>query len=461
MGSRRSRTGVTVAGIAALERSVRGTVARDPKSLARVVSDASPLSAPALAVVAPVDAEDVLAIVAWARKARVGLVPRGGGTSLAGGAVPVGPTVVVDLAAWNTVVEVNASEGWARVGPGLVNLDFQRALQPLGMFFPPNPGSWTRSTLGGNLGTNASGPRSFRYGPTRTWIRALEIVLGNGRRVRLGTRALKRSAGPDLLSFVVGSEGTLGIVTEITARLAPLPQVREAFVVPVPPTARLGAVASRLSQAAGTGLSAVEYVDGTCASAMAERRRSLHLTGEALLLLEIEADDARQAARRRARVLEMLSSEGVSSPATEVAPEALWTLRGEAGTLLDATIGPRVREDVAVPLGRLDELVEALRRIASEEGMGYHLYGHLGEGSLHPNFAVDPTGERGNRVRARVVRTALALGGTVSAEHGIGLLKVPFLVEELGPGAVDWLVAVKRWCDPDGILNPGKVYPER
>ncbi len=449
------------ADLAALEQSVRGNVARDPKILAGFESDASYLSASALAVVAPVDAEDVLAVVAWARKAKVGLVPRGGGTSLAGGSVPVGPTVVVDLAAWNSVLEVNAAEGWARVGPGVINLDLQRALHPLGMFFPPNPGSWTRSTLGGNLGTNASGPRSFRYGPTRAWIRALEVVLGNGRRVRLGSRALKRSVGPDLLSFVVGSEGTLGIVTEITARLAPLPRAREAFVVPVPPTARLGAIACRLAQAAGTGLSAVEYVDGTCAAAMAERRPSLHLTGEALLLLEVEADDIRQAAKRRARILGLLASEGVSARATVVEPEALWTLRGEAGTLLDTTIGPRVREDIAVPLGRLDELVEALRRIASEEKVGYHLYGHLGEGSLHPNFTVDPTGEHGNRVRARVVRTALALGGTVSAEHGIGLVKVPFLVEELGPGAVDWLVAVKRWCDPDGILNPGKVYPAR
>ena len=267
--------------------------------------------------------------------------------------------------------------------------------------------------------------------------------------------------GPDLLSLLVGSEGTLGIVTEVTVRLAPLPRARTAFVVPLPEGARLGSAANRLARTPGTGLSAVEYVDRTCAAALVERGNSFGGVGQALLLLELEADDPDQAADRRRRVLELLRAEGVGGAAVDAEPEELWTLRGEAGALLDRKVGPRVREDVAVPLGHLDRLVEALRAIAVEERVDYFLYGHLGEGSLHPNFAVDPSTPKAESIRAKVVRAALSLGGTISAEHGIGLLKVPYLAEELGADAVDWLIAVKRWCDPDGILNPGKVYPSR
>ena len=200
-------------------------------------------------------------------------------------------------------------------------------------------------------------------------------------------------------------------------------------------------------------------MDRTCAAALAERRRSLGPTGQALLLLEIEADGPKQAAERRELVRELLSTVGVDGEAVAVDPEELWTLRGEAGTSLNEQVGPSVREDVAVPLGRLDELVDALRAIGQEAGARFFLYGHLGEGSLHPHFAVDPASPAGDRVRTKVVRAALALRGTISAEHGVGLLKIPYLAEEVGSDAVEWMVAVKRWCDPDGVLNPGKIYP--
>ena len=445
--------------LASLERAVRGSVVRAAETLDRLGRDASHLVGKPVAAAAPADADDVVALVQWARRERVPLVVRGGGTSLEGGSVPSARSVVVDLSGWNSILEVREEELWARVGPGTVNLDLQRALRPRGLFFPPNPGSWTRSTIGGNVGTNASGPRSFAYGPTRAWVRAVEVVLGNGRRLRLGSLALKRSVGPDLLSLVVGSEGTLGIVTEVTVRLAPIAPTCEGLVVPLPDNARLGEVASRLARAHGTGLSAVEYVDRTCAAALAERRRSLGPTGQALLLLEIEADGPMQAAERRELVRELLSTVGVNGAAVAVNPEELWTLRGQAGTSLNEQVGPSVREDVAVPLGRLDELVDALRAIGRESGARFFLYGHLGEGSLHPNFAVDPASPAAERVRGKVVRAALALGGTISAEHGIGVLKIPYLAEEVGSDAVDWMLAVKRWCDPDGILNPGKIYP--
>jgi FAD/FMN-containing dehydrogenase len=443
-----------------LARVLRGSVETGSAALGPFGHDGSHLVGRPAAVVAPADAEDVVALVRWARHTKVPLVARGGGTSLDGESVPPDGGVVVDFSRWNSVLEVDPGELWARVGPGIVNLDLQGALRPYGVFFPPNPGSWTSATVGGNVGTNASGPRSFRYGPTRSWVRAAEAVLGTGERTRFGTLVAKRSVGPDLLSLIVGSEGTLAIVTEVTVRLAPLPVRREGLVFPLPPNVPVGALARRLRQAGGTGLSAVEYLDRASAAVLAERRTVAWPTGSALLMLELEADGDREAATRRELVLALLRAAGVDRTPTVFADaDALWTLRGESSVTLDERTGHRIREDVAVPLGRVDELLARLEEIGRGAGVPCFVFGHLGEGSIHPNYACDPASPTGDRIRRAVVNAALDLGGTVSSEHGIGRLKSEFLEREVGPTALDLLWTVKRRCDPDGILNPGKLYP--
>jgi FAD/FMN-containing dehydrogenase len=443
-----------------LARAVRGTVRDDPVLRERYARDRSHLVGTPAAVVAPADAEDVVALVRWARPRRVPLVVRGGGTSLDGESVPPEGGVVVDLSSWNTVLEVDPGELWARVGPGIINFDLQKALRPHGVFFPPNPGSWTEATVGGNLGTNASGPRSFRYGPTRAWIRAVDAVLGTGERTRFGSPVAKRSVGPDLLGLIVGSEGTLAIVTEVTVRLAPLPAHREGLVVPLPTGVSLGTLARRLRTSEGTGLSAVEYIDRASAGVLGARRKLAWPSDAALLLLEVEADSESAAAGRCAKVGEILRSAGVDRPPTPFTDaDELWTVRGESSVALDEQTGHRIREDVAVPLGRIDELLDRLEEIARGAQVPYFLFGHLGEGSFHPNYACDPASPTGERIRRAVLTAALDLGGTVSSEHGIGRLKVDFLEREVGPTAVDVLEGVKRRFDPDGVLNPGKLYP--
>jgi FAD/FMN-containing dehydrogenase len=443
-----------------LERAVRGRVQSDPDALRDAGVDESHLTGRPLAVVAPEDEEDVRSLVEWARSQRIPLVARGAGTSLDGESVPPDGAVVVDLSAWSDVEEISAEDRWARVGPGVVNRSLQTAVRPLGLFFPPNPGSWSRSTIGGNVATNASGPRSFRYGSTRAWVRELDAVLGTGDRIHLGTKAAKRSVGPDLLSLLVGSEGTLGILTAVTVRLAPLPSVRRGLVVPVGASVPLGALAARLARATPSGLTAVEYVDRATAIALGEAGMSMGSGQEALLLLEVEAESPTDAERRTAGISSLLASAGVATvPEPFEDADEMWSRRGESGTILDRRLGARVREDVAVPVGRIDELLAELRCIAAEEAVPLYLYGHLGEGSLHPNFAVDPTSPAADRVRDRTLRAALALGGTISGEHGIGRLKRAYVERELGAPAVAWLWAVKRWCDPDGILNPEKLLP--
>ena len=443
---------------AALSDVVRGRVSIDPAELRRVGQDGSHLRGRPAASVAPADADDLVGLVSWARRERVPLVPRGGGTSLDGESVPAEGAVVVDLAGWNAVLEVNRAERWARVGPGVVNFDLQQVLRPHGLFFPPNPGSWTSSTIGGNAATNASGPRSFRYGPTRHWIRAADFVLGTGERWTVGGRAAKRSTGPDLLQLLLGSEGALGIATELTVRLAPAPEIRRGVVVPVPLGASLGAIAIGLGGAPGTGLSALEYLDRASAVTLTERREASWPGGSALLMLEVEAGSAAEADARLARLDAALREVGIPGPSTVIDDaDRLWTLRGESSVALDERVGERIREDVAVPLGRIDALVRELDRIAAQERVPLCLFAHLGEGSLHPNYVVDPAGPAADRIRAAVLDASLRLGGTISAEHGIGLLKMPYLAREIGVPGARLLRALKATCDPDGILNPGKL----
>jgi D-lactate dehydrogenase len=433
-----------------------------PTALDRLGRDQSHLVGVPWAAVRPKDSDDVVALVGWARTHHVALVARGAGTSLEGESVVLPGGVVVDFSQWSRIHHISPERRSVRVGPGVVNRNLQSALCPFGMFYPPNPGSADVCTIGGNIGTNASGPRSFAYGPTRRWVRALDVVLGTGERARFGNLTEKRSVGPDLLQLMIGSEGTLGIVTEITLRLAPLPCLRQGWVIPLAPTNRLGPVAMGLARARGTGLSAVEYLDGFSADGLREGRGAGWRPGSPLLLLEIESDTAAESQLRARRVREALRAADVRAPPI-VFPDAdrLWNLRGENGRVLDERVGPRVREDVAVPLDRIDELIAGLRRIARRERVPLYLFGHLGEGSLHPNYAVDPVSPTADRIRTAVWEVALALQGTISAEHGVGRLKRAALEAELGPEAVRLLESVRQACDPDGILNPGKLYPDR
>ena len=426
----------------------------------RVSRDESGLSERPAAVVAPEDPEGVEWLVRWARRHRVGVTARGGGTSLDGESVSAPDGVVLDLAGWDRVLEIDAADRVARVGPGVVNRRLQEELRSHGLFFPPNPGSWTSSTIGGNAATNASGPRSFRYGPTRRWVRAAEVVLGTGERLRVGTRAPKRSIGPDLLELLVGSEGTLGIFTELTLSLAPRPPRRAALAVGLPEEVSPAAVAAGLAHETVHGVSAVEYLDAICAAALAGTPGARLPGDRALVLLEVEAADEEEESRRLEYLHARLRALGIREDPT-VYPDAdeLWTLRGASGPALDRAIGPRLREDVAVPVSRLDDLFQGMRQLARDADARLCVYGHLGEGSLHPNFAVGPGDPAVEHLRRRLLELALRLGGTVSGEHGIGRTKIDALAEQLTPAGVRAIAGVKAVFDPDGILNPGKLYP--
>jgi glycolate oxidase len=365
----------------------------------------------------------------------------------------------VDFSGWDQILDVDPANRLVRVQPGVVNHTLHQQLAEFGLFFPPNPGSWKMSTIGGNAATNASGPRSFRYGPTRHWVRVAEVVLGTGERVRVGHLARKRSAGPEILDALIGSEGTLGLFTELTLALAPRPEIRTGLVVPLPPEILPGKTAQFFLASRSVVLSAVEYIDRASARELGRRSGSRLPSERDLLLLELETDPEGEE-RALERILSLLREQGISEdPLVYPNADELWTLRGESSVALDQSIGQRVREDVAVPLDRLDELIREIRRLAERNGIPLYLFGHLGDGNLHPNFAMPPEGPRAASLRKELLETVHRLGGTISAEHGIGLLKAPFLSMEHGTRVADVLRGMKNLCDPLGILNPGKLFP--
>jgi D-lactate dehydrogenase (quinone) len=446
--------------LADLRRSVSGEVTSDDGPRGAMSRDASSVAGLADAVVRPIDSDDVVALVRWARANRVPLTARGGGTSLDGESVPVRGGVVVDFSRWTSIGPVDAERRTVQVGPGVVNFDLTGALAPHGLFFPPNPGSWRSSTIGGNVATNASGPRSYRYGPVRRWVHAAEVVLGTGERTWLGPATAKRAVGPELLDLVVGSEGTLALATSLVLRLTVRPARRCGVVVALPREAPLGQVATALAGRPVLRLSAIEYVDERVGAAL-RARPNARLPGEGpLVLLEVESETADSEAEALSELDPVLRTLGISeSPSVVPDADRLWSLRGEAGAVLDGRTGPRVREDIAVPLASIDAALKELQEIALGAGAALYVYGHLGQGNLHPNVAVDPASEVGARVRAEILALARRLGGTVSGEHGVGSVKRSYVPAELGDPAVRVLRGWKALCDPDGVLNPGKLLP--
>jgi FAD/FMN-containing dehydrogenase len=444
-----------------LSREVGEALSTRPDVLDRVRGDGSHLRGSPGGVLTPRTPSEIVLAIRWARRHRVPVVGRGGGTSLDGESVPPPGALVVDFSRWDRVVEIEPDDRLVRVQPGVVNRQLQEALRPHGLFFPPNPGSWRSSTIGGNASTNASGPRSLRYGPTRRWVRGWQAVLGSGEELRQERRAPKRSAGPDLLGLLVGSEGTLGLFTELLLEVAPLPDRRQAVVVPVPSVAAAMHTAQTLLRRdpQGLPLSALEFVDATVADLLHAIPPGRLPAGRPLILIELESTD-RSADVDLESLLGRLARDGLEGEAISF-PNAddLWTLRGESGLALDRKFGERIREDIAVPLSRVVDLARTIDEIAGRHRVPVHTFGHLGEGSLHPNFVVDPDSPGSEEIRAELFRAVAAMGGTISGEHGIGVLKAPYLELELGAQGVELLRGIKRLFDPDGILNPGKLFP--
>jgi glycolate oxidase subunit GlcD len=450
---------------AALEAALRASFGDDvvlrgvPALYLSDATEARGLHGSAEAVVLPRTAEEVAAVVAWCYERGVALTPRGGGTGFAGGAVPLGG-VVLGLERLNAVRGLDPELWRMEVEAGVTTLDVRRRARESGLLFPPDPGAAEQSQIGGNVATNAGGPHAFKYGVTGDWVTGVEAVVAPGELVRFGGAIRKDVAGYDLASLLVGSEGTLGVITSVWLRLAPAPEAAAPVV-----SLHDGTVAGceALARVLGSGLpvAALEYLDEETVRRAADAFPVPLERGGFMVLIDVDGS-VEEVARLRADVLEAVTEDArlVWAPESPAEIAALWRWRDGVSIAVQVERGGKVSEDIVVPFDRLAEAIEATLAIGARHGLPACSWGHAGDGNLHSTFLVDPHEpaqlERAEAASGELFELATRLGGSVSGEHGLGLVKGGRLEGQWPGAALALHDAVKRAFDPAGLLNPGK-----
>ena len=412
------------------------------------------------AVVFPTTHEQVVALVRVCREHGIPLVARGRGTNTTGASVPLSAGVVASFERMNRVLRIDGGDRIAVVEPGVINGDLQSLLEPQRLFWPPDPTSAPFCTIAGNIACNAGGPRAVKYGATRDNVLALRAVAGNGEDFRCGTPTTKGSTGYDLTRLLIGSEGTLAIVTEATLKLAPLPSAKRTLRATY---ADVGSAAKAVARIMAQPVTpcALEFLDDQClALAHSHGGDSIPLAGS-MLVIEIDGEPdtlaaGSEAVARAARgdgLVELL----VAGNRAEV--DALWVARKALSPALRTLSPNKINEDVVVPVSRVPELVAATRAIAAKHSLPIVCFGHAGNGNLHVNLLPRDAAEQARSAAAldELFDAVIRLDGTLSGEHGIGLAKRAFMPRAVDANALALMRAIKAQFDPDGILNPGKL----
>ncbi|HEY3501589.1 MAG TPA: FAD-linked oxidase C-terminal domain-containing protein [Actinocatenispora sp.] len=413
------------------------------------------------AVVLATSTADVAATLRWASAHRIPVVPRGAGTGLSGGAAAVDGCVVLSLARMTAIRELDADNLLAVVEPGVLNADVTRAAERYGLFYPPDPSSFEISTIGGNVATNAGGLRCVKYGVTRDSVLGLEVVLADGRTVRTGGRTVKQVAGYDLTRLFVGSEGTLGVVTEATLRLRPRPATPPVtFVATFPTLAGAGAAVAGILRT-GAAPSLLELLDNTSINLIEDHRRmDLDRSAAALLLGQSDGPTAADDVARMVAVCTRYDAADVVTTDDRAETDMLLAARRAHHGAVTAA-GATLIDDVGVPPAKLPELLAGIEAVAADHGVRIATVGHAGDGNVHPTviFPPDDPVARDQAVAAAeaVCHLAVRLGGTITGEHGVGSVKRDWLAAELDADTLAVHHAVKAALDPAGILNPGKA----
>jgi glycolate oxidase len=441
-----------------------------PSALEPYAADALGIGHAPDLVVIPATTEEVATIARLCDTHRTPLVVRGAGTGYTGGAVPTAGGVVLSMERFNRIIEIDELNLLAVVEPNVITADLQRAVERVGLFYPPDPASLERSSLGGNVAECAGGPRAFKYGTTKRYVLALEAVLPTGEIVHTGSKAVKNVVGYDLTQLLVGSEGTLAIITRITLRLVPLPPARATLTaafatIDAAVHAVTGVIARRVVPAT------LELVDDDSLRALEQYVGRAVVTGagpgpvHALLIAEC---DGMQAAvdEEIARVADACTAAGavaVLRAQSDADREELWHARRDLSLALRASGRLKINHDVVVPRGRIPQLFDAIAEIKRDYRLQVAAFGHAGDGNIHVNLMIDPDDED-ERARAKLAERVLfervvALEGSITGEHGIGFAKKPYITIELGPEEIALMQRVKAAFDPHGILNPGKIFP--
>ena len=408
-------------------------------------------------------ADQVSEILKLSNREKIPVIPRGAGTGLSGMAVPIEGGIILDLSRMNSIVKISIEDRLAIVQPGVVYVDLEKALAPFGFFFPPDPASGKVSTLGGNVATNAGGLKGAKYGTTRDYVLGLQVVLPDGRIMRTGSKAMKSVSGYDLTRLFVGSEGTLGVVTEIILKINPKPTATSTALATFDSLEDVGRAINQIMHS-GIVPSALEILGRETLAAI-NQNTDLNLPEvDAMLLAETDGytqEETDYQIKKVIQVFEENNAKEVKRAKTDKEVEDLWAARKSAYAVLARIKTHFVLEDVTVPMTNIAELLKGIEAISKRYDLQIATFGHAGDGNLHPQILYDGYDpeqvRRMEEASADLFKLAIDLDGTLTGEHGIGLAKAPYMTLEHDPVAMDVMRNIKKMFDPNNILNPGKM----
>jgi len=445
-------------------------IVTDPDALENYSHDETPLySSMPEVVVKPTATEQVAAVVRIACENHIPITPRGGGTCLSAGAVPVHGGIVLSLEKMTKIIEIDKDNMMAVAETGIVTEELGKELAKHGLFFPPDPVSIDSCTIGGNIAECAGGPRAMKYGVTRNYVTGLVAVLPDGSIAKMGGKLLKNVTGYDLISLIVGSEGTLAIVTEATIRVLPLPKVVVDLLIPFVCTEDATNFAVDVLQ---TDImpTAIEFMDGDVVRTVSKYlgREIPYMEANAHTIVEIDGSEKNpvQAIYNRLGdialkhgALDVLVGEGARDR------EKIWEPRKKIGDALKDLTQNVTREDLVVPKKQIPQLIGRLKSCAKKYGATAYAFGHLGDGNIHTDVSIAKSNQMTaadiDKMRREMYEITISLGGTITAEHGVGLSKIPYLRIALDETQIDLMKRIKKVFDPKNILNPGKIFPEQ
>jgi glycolate oxidase len=414
------------------------------------------------AAVWPESTKQVAEIVRFANEYKIPVVPRGAGTSLSGGVIPIQGGIIIDLSRMNRIIEISIENRYAQVQAGVVCDDLNRALAKHGFIFPPDPASSTVSTIGGNVATNAGGIKGAKYGTTRDYVMGLQVVLPTGEVMHTGSYTMKCVSGYDLSKLFVGSEGTLGVITEVTLKINPIPRYAMTAIATY---SKLEDAGKAIFQTMTSGIlpSVMEILDKVTLKSIKENTDIDIPEAEILILTETDGYTWEEVEAQMEVVLRILKQNNPSLIKTakdEKDRLNLWKARKSAYATLARTSNSFVLDDVTVPIAKIPELLVGIQEIAQKYGLLVATYGHAGDGNLHPQILYDEYNpeqvEKMEKVEEELFHLAISLNGTLSGEHGIGLSKANYMTLEHDPVEMALMKKIKRTFDPNNIMNPGK-----
>ena len=425
--------------------------------------DASRQTARPDMVIKPLTAEEISAVIKIANEHSIPVYPRGAATSLTGGAVPTKGGIVIDTTRMNRIISINKTDLMAIVEPGVVIGNFQEAVEKEGLFYPPDPASADTCTIGGNIATCAGGLRCIKYGVTRDYVMGLEVVLADGSIIHTGSYTLKCSTGYDLTRLFVGSEGTLGIFTKINLKLTIKPESQETIIA-FYNNVNTAIDSAQMVLAEGILPTALEFMDETSTKAVQKHHTEFTMpeNTKAILLIEIDGNksDATRLADKTYELLSQNNSLKAIKAGNRAEAKSLWAVRKAISPALYSLTSYKISEDISIPLGKVKEMVAAIKDLESAYNIQMAIFGHLGDGNLHVNFLPIAPAQNETLEKAieQLFKETVCLGGTLSGEHGIGITKSKYLSMAISSREMQLMKDIKKLFDPKNILNPGKIF---